>query len=36
MTAPQRFVLAIMLLFMSCVLAGFCLVLTERVYLPFF
>lgn len=36
MTAPQRFVLALMLLFMSCILAGFCLVLTERVYLPVF
>lgn len=36
LTAPQRLVLALMLLFMSCILAGFCLVLTERVYLPFF
>jgi hypothetical protein len=36
MTSAQRFILVLMLLFMACVLAGFCLVLTERVYLPIF
>ncbi len=36
MTAAQRFVIALLLLVMSCVLAGFCLVLTEKVSLPFF
>ena len=36
MTAAQRFVLALMLFFMSCVLGGFCLILTEKVALPFF
>jgi hypothetical protein len=36
MTAAQRFILSLMLLVMSCILAGFALVLTEKVYLPFF
>ncbi len=36
MTAAQRFILALLLLVMSCVLAGFCLVLTGKVSLPFF
>jgi hypothetical protein len=36
MTAAQRFVLALILLLMSCVLSGFCLVLTGRISLPFF
>jgi hypothetical protein len=36
MTAAQRFVLALTLLFMACALGGFCLILTNKVYLPFF
>ena len=35
MTATQRFVLAVVILLMSCVLGGFCLVLTGKIYLPF-
>ena len=35
MTAPQRFVIILMLLMMSCVLGTLCLVLTEKVALPF-
>ncbi|NTU75816.1 MAG: hypothetical protein HGA53_07055 [Anaerolineaceae bacterium] len=35
MTAPQRFVLALMLFLLTCVLGAFCLVLTESIYLPF-
>lgn len=36
MTAPQRFVIALTLLFMTCALGGFCLILTNKIYLPFF
>jgi hypothetical protein len=36
MTAGQRFVLALLLFLMTCVLGAGCLVLTGRVYLPFF
>jgi hypothetical protein len=36
MTAPQRFVIAVMLLFMTCILSTFCLLVTERVVLPGF
>jgi hypothetical protein len=36
MTAPQRFVIALFLLIMTCLLGSFCLVLTEKVVLPFF
>ena len=36
MTASQRFVLALTLLFMACALGGFCLILTNKIYLPFF
>ena len=36
MTAAQRFVLALTLLFMACALGGFCLILTNKIYLPFF
>ncbi len=36
MTAPQRFVLALMLFLLTCVLGVFCLVITGAVYLPFF
>lgn len=35
MTAPQRFVLALILFFMSCVLGGFFLLVTEKIMLPF-
>ncbi len=35
MTAIQRFVIAIMLLFMICILSSFCLLVTERISLPF-
>ena len=36
MSAPQRFVIALLLLFMACVLAGFFLLLTERMVLPIY
>lgn len=35
MTSPQRFILALMLFMMTCVLAVFILVLTGKIYLPF-
>jgi hypothetical protein len=36
MTAVQRFILALLLFMMTCVLGTGCLVLTGRIYLPFF
>jgi hypothetical protein len=36
MTAGQRFVLALMLFMMVCVLGVFALIATEKIYLPFF
>lgn len=36
LTAPQRFVLSLALLLMTCVLSGICLVLTEKVVLPIY
>lgn len=36
MSAVQRFVLALLLFLMSCVLGAGCLILTGKVYLPFF
>jgi hypothetical protein len=36
MTATQRFVIAIMLLFMICILSSFCLLVTEKISLPLF
>ncbi len=36
MTAVQRFVIALLLFLMTCVLASFCLVITEKMVLPFF
>ncbi|MBI9045151.1 MAG: hypothetical protein JEZ06_11740 [Anaerolineaceae bacterium] len=36
MTAPQRFIIAVMLLACICVLGGFCLILTEKVILPLY
>jgi hypothetical protein len=35
MSSFQRFILALMLLVMVCVLSGFLLILTGKVYLPF-
>jgi len=35
MTAPQRFVIALMLLIMVCLLGSFCLLMTQRVVPPF-
>lgn len=35
MTAPQRFILSLLLFFMVCVLASFALILTQKVILPF-
>jgi hypothetical protein len=35
MTALQRFVLALILFMMTCVLGAFCLILTEKIVLPF-
>jgi hypothetical protein len=34
MTPPQRFVIAVMLLMMTCVLSAFCLLVTEKIYIP--
>ena len=34
MTPPQRFVVAVMLLMMTCVLSAFCLLVTERIFIP--
>ena len=31
----QRFVIALMLLIMTCILSAFCLLVTEKVVLPF-
>lgn len=36
MTSAQRFVIAVMVMFMTCILSMFCLLVTEKVYLPFF
>jgi hypothetical protein len=36
MTPVQRFVLALLLFMMTCVLGAGCLVLTGKVFLPFF
>lgn len=36
MTAQQRFVVVLLLFFMVCVLGSFCLLLTERIWLPFY
>jgi hypothetical protein len=35
MTPAQRFVVALILLLMTCLLSTFCLLVTERVVLPF-
>lgn len=35
MTAPQRFIIALLLFFMVCIMGAFCLLLTESVWLPF-
>lgn len=34
MTAPQRFVIALMLLMMTCILGTFCLLATEKIVPP--
>lgn len=36
MTAPQRFIIVVMLLFMSVILGCFFLIITEKVVIPFF
>ena len=36
MTPIQRFVIAVMVLMMVCVLGSFFLLVTEKIYLPFF
>lgn len=36
MTPVQRFVIAVLVMMMTCILSLFCLLVTERVYLPFF
>ena len=36
MTAAQRFVLVLMLFIMTCILGTFCLIITQKVALPFF
>jgi hypothetical protein len=35
MTPAQRFVIAIMLLMMACILSAFCLLVTEKIYPTF-
>ena len=35
MTATQRFVIAVMMLMMVCILGTFALLITEKIYLPF-
>ncbi len=35
MTAPQRFVIALMLLFMVCLLGSFCLLVFQKIVPPF-
>ncbi len=35
MTPAQRFVIALMLLLIACILSTFCLLVTEKVVLPF-
>ena len=35
MTPIQRFVIAVMILFMICLLSSFCLLVTEKITLPF-
>lgn len=35
MTPVQRFVIALMLLVIACVLSTFCLIVTEKIALPF-
>lgn len=36
MTAPQRFVLSLMLFFMTCVLGILALIILEKIYIPIF
>jgi hypothetical protein len=36
MTPFQRFIIAVMLLFVTCLLSTFCLLVTGKVILPFF
>jgi hypothetical protein len=36
MTAQQRFLLALMLFIMVCVMGGFCLLLFEKIWLPIY
>ena len=36
MTAAQRFVITLLLLFMACIFGTFCLILTERIWIPGF
>ncbi len=31
MTAPQRFIIAVILLMMACILSAFCLLVTEKI-----
>ncbi len=35
MTPVQRFVIALMLLVIACVLSAFCLIVSEKIVLPF-
>jgi len=35
LTARQRFILALTLLLVACALSSFCLILTEKMVLPF-
>lgn len=35
MTPPQRFLIAVMLLMMTCILGSFFLLVTEKIALPF-
>ncbi|RPI33705.1 MAG: hypothetical protein EHM70_05210 [Chloroflexota bacterium] len=35
MTPVQRFVIAVMVLMMTCILGSFCLLVSERIFVPF-
>ena len=36
MTAAQRFMIVLVMLFMTCILGTFCLIITEKIVPPFF
>ena len=36
MTAVQRFIIAVLVMFMTCIMGTFCLLVTEKIALPLF